>query len=437
MYIEIPSGEIQLYPWQKKVFHAVRGGKNVVIVIHRRAGKDVTCVQLWLTRALTRVGTHVYLFPLVRQAREVIWNGMMFNGKSFLSVIPDCLIEKKNEARMEITLINGSRMVLGGSNNYDAWMGSNPVTIIYSEFALHNPMARQYLNPILVQNGGVEIIQSTPRGMNSLYELLENVKDSDNYYTEVLGVDKTTDNEGNPLVTEEQIEIARGMGMSQEKIEQEFYVSFVSGNQGAYFTVEMNELTVNGRLKKIEPARGVPLQLACDLGGVDSTCFILFQVIGEDINILKVIVDSGKSMKYYVEESERYRKQIMVPWGNMFAPHDIAQRSQDWANAESRLLQARKAGWNFLLTPKLDVVDGIEAAKYALRFTNINVPECDMLVRALREYQRQYDEVKQLYAQKPLHNWASHIADAYRYLAVNYRRLYNLPQRQIVYDTNM
>jgi len=95
---------------------------------------------------------------------------MDFTGRPFLSAIPECLIMKKNDARMEITLINGSRLVLGGSNNFNSIMGANPVTVIYSEFALHNPLARQYINPILVQNKGLEIIQSTPRGKNHLFE---------------------------------------------------------------------------------------------------------------------------------------------------------------------------------------------------------------------------------------------------------------------------
>jgi len=437
MYIEIPAGEIELYPWQKDVFKAVSGGKNCAIVIHRRAGKDVLCVQLWLLRALTRVGTHLYLFPLVRQAREVIWNGMMFNGKPFLSIIPECLIEKKNEATMEIRLINGSRMVLGGSNNYDGWMGANPVTLIYSEFALHNPMARQYLNPILVQNGGLEIIQSTPRGENHLYEVMEVVKESKSYYTNILGVDKTFDNDGKPLVTEEQIKFASEMGMSKEKIDQEFYVSFMSGNQGAYYTVEMNELLVDKRIRKIEPIPSIPLMLTADLGGVDSTCFLLFQVVGDAINILHMIVSNGKPMKWYLDESEAYRKKHKMHWGNMFMPHDVAQQNQDFYSAESRLMQARKAGWNFLITPKLSVDDGIEAARYALRKTHINTPDCQLFVRALREYQRTYNEATKMYDKKPLHNWCSHIADAYRYLAINYRRFYHVPIQPKNYKTSL
>lgn len=437
MYIQIPTGGLTLYPWQEDVFRAVRDDLNGFVCIHRRAGKDVTSMQIWLMRALQRVGTHIYLFPQQNQARKVIWEGMMFNGQRFIDLIPQSLIVKKNDARMTITLLNGSVLILGGSNNISAYIGSNPVTLIYSEFALQHPQVRQFLNPILVQNGGKEFIQSTPRGLNHMYELFELVKHNPAYHVQVLGVDDTTDNHGNRIITEAQIEESRAMGMSEEKIQQEWYCNWHIGNQGSYYTTEIYDLELRGGLRVIKPANNVPLQLACDLGGVDSTCFILFQVIGKDINILKVIVDSGKGMKYYLDEAEEYRRTIGCPWGNKFAPHDIAQRSQDWANAESRLLQARKAGWHFIMTPKLDVVDGIEAAKFALRFTNINVPECDQLVRALREYQRSFDEIKQMYAPKPLHNWASHYADAFRYLAINYNRLYNIEARTISYSSSL
>ena len=98
MYLKIPT--INPYPHQKRILTAVKEGKNVLAVIHRRAGKDIVCLQAWVLRALQRVGTHVYLFPLYSQARAVIWNGMDFDGKPFISNIPKCLIEHKNEARM-------------------------------------------------------------------------------------------------------------------------------------------------------------------------------------------------------------------------------------------------------------------------------------------------------------------------------------------------
>jgi hypothetical protein len=102
-------------------------------------------------------------------------------------------------------------------------MGTNPVTIIYSEFSLHNPLARQYLNPILVQNKGLEILNYTPRGMNHGYDVYEQVKDNPKYHIEHLGVNQTYKWDGvTPIITQEDINEARARGMSEEMIEQEF-----------------------------------------------------------------------------------------------------------------------------------------------------------------------------------------------------------------------
>jgi hypothetical protein len=206
------------------MFKALVDGKNICAIIHRRAGKDIACLQMWLMRGLARVGTHVYLFPLHKQARQVIWQGLDYDGIPFMNAIPESLIVKRNEARMEIDLFNGSKLVLAGSNNYDGLMGTNAITVIYSEFSLHNPLARQYLNPIIVQNKGIEIINSTPRGMNHLHEALLQVRELPDYHIEHLTVEQTFKNDGiNPIISPEDIQRAKDLGMSEELIRQEFY----------------------------------------------------------------------------------------------------------------------------------------------------------------------------------------------------------------------
>ena len=171
IYVPIPF-ELNPYSYQRDALRAVRDGKNACIVIHRRAGKDIICLQMLLLRALQRVGTHLYLAPMYSQIRQIIWKGMDYDGRPFISAIPEVLIKRKNDARMEIELFNGSRIVFGGSNNITGMIGTNPCTIIYSEFSLHNPMVRQYLNPILIQNKGLEVMQFTPRGKNHDWEVI-------------------------------------------------------------------------------------------------------------------------------------------------------------------------------------------------------------------------------------------------------------------------
>ena len=48
---------------------------------------------------------------------------------------------------------------------------------------------------------------------------------------------------------------------------------------------------------------------------------------------------------------------------------------------------------------------------------------CEQGINALRSYQREWDDVKRVFKKSPLHNWASHAADSFRYLAIAYRNL--------------
>ncbi len=436
MYIKIPYRMTPRH-YQVDFLKAVIQGLNVCSVIHRRGGKDVISVQAWLTRALSRVGTHVYLFPLIQQARSVIWKGMDFDGRPFLSAIPEILIAKKNEARMEIELVNGSRMVLGGSNNYNGLMGTNPVTIIYSEFSLHNPLARQYLNPILVQNGGIEIFQFTPRGKNHGWEVMDTVRDNPRYFVQHLNVEQTFLDNGERVIPAYHIEEARRMGMSEEMIRQEFMCDFDVGNIGAYFTREISDMEIEGRLTAIRPNPNLPLHTVWDLGGTDATAGWLFQIEGNYINLLHIIHDSGQGLKWYLEKAEQIRKSFGCNWGNHFMPHDVNQGHQGWESTESRLMVARKHGWFFQVTPKVNFEDGIESMRYILPKLRIDKLNCQIGVRALREYQREYDEQRACYKSKPLDNWATHIVDALRYLAVNYKRLYDFPSAPIKYTTSL
>lgn len=434
MYIRLPG--IDPYPHQARMFKSLNKGKNICAVIHRRAGKDIFCLEAWTLRGLKRIGTHVYLFPLFKQARQVIWQGMDYDGRPFMRAVPEVLINRKNEARMEIDLFNGSKLILAGSNNYDGLMGTNPVSIIYSEFSLHNPLARQYLNPILVQNKGIEILQFTPRGMNHGWEVYNQVKDLPDYHVEHLSVEQTFKHDGvTPIINRDDIKRAKDLGMSEELIRQEFYVDFEVGNLGAYYTREMSDMVREGRICPLKPDPRLKLHSIWDLGGTDATAGILFQVTGRYIHGLYLIHDTGRGFKSYLDEAERVRGNFGCEWGMHFGPHDIDQKHQGWEHAESRLMQARKYGWHFQMVPKMSFEDGIEAARYLLPRLRLDKVNCDLVVRALREYQRLFKEELGVYDKKPLENWAVHIADAIRYLGVVYRRLYDTPLPPTTYST--
>jgi len=87
------------------------------------------------------------------------------------------------------------------------------------------------------------------------------------------------------------------------------------------------------------------------------------------------------------------------------------------------------------MVPKVSIEDGIESVRYMFPRMRIDSINADIGVRALREYQRLFDEKLGVFKKSPLENWAIHIADAFRYLAVQYRRLYDVPGQTSTYNT--
>ena len=218
------------------------------------------------------------------------------------------------------------------------------------------------------------------------------------------------------------------LGMSEEMIRSEFYVDFDVGNMGAYFTVELQNMEREGRITNLVCNPNLPLYSVWDLGGTDATAGWLFQLEGGFINLLHILHDTGKPLKFYLDKAETIRRSLGCEWGTHFMPHDVKQQHQGWEQVESRLMQARKHGWFFQVTPQVNFEDGIEALRYILPKIRIDKNNCQIGIRALREYQRDYDEIKACYKPKPLDNWATHIVDSTRYLSINYRRLFDMPQ---------
>ena len=153
--------------YQLPLLRAIDNGiKHIFVLMHRRAGKDITLWNAFIKRAFQVKGLHYYLLPTYAQAKKVIWDGMTNDGIRFLDFIPKELVKSQNSQELKIELVNGSILQLIGTDKYDGVRGTNPITLVYSEYAFHNPMAREVLSPIIRANKGIEVFNTTPNGHN-------------------------------------------------------------------------------------------------------------------------------------------------------------------------------------------------------------------------------------------------------------------------------
>lgn len=191
------------------------GIQRMILVGHRRLGKDKMVFANLSKKMMERVGTYFYFLPTYNQARKVIWNGADGNGFRFLDHFPKEIVKKKNEADMIIELTNGSILQMVGADNIDRIVGTNPIGVVFSEYSIMKPEVWDFISPILAENGGWAVFVYTPRGQNHAYKLMQNAQKNAKWHVEVLKVSYTN------AVKEEDL-LEQKMGMSQALYNQEY-----------------------------------------------------------------------------------------------------------------------------------------------------------------------------------------------------------------------
>lgn len=362
---------------------------------------------------------YIHVFPYQNQGRRVIWNGIDRNGKKFLSAFPDGLIESKSDLEMRLILKNGAIYQVLGADDPDKLVGINCVGAIFSEYALMDPQAFDLVRPILAENGGWAIFPSTPRGKNHFHDLIfgkdgkPGAKDNPKWYVSIESV--TTTGAVDPEVIEED----RRMGVDEALIKQEYYCDFNAALQGAYYEKQMNGLSERKQITDVPFDPALEVHTAWDLGVNDSMSIWIFQLNRGVPQVIKYIEGSGDGLTYYIKELKRMSDQNNWVFGTHFAPHDI--NATEITSGKTRLVTARELGFRFTALDRAEVDDGIEAVRQLLPRCFFDAKGCARGVEALKSYRKQWDEKLKVYRNKPLHDWASHPADAFRTLAMGLR----------------
>ncbi len=401
--------------------------RNMFLVMHRRAGKDKLCINIITAAAMQRIGTYLYIFPQTNQARKVIWRGMDSAGMRFIDHIPQALIKHINNSEMTVELINGSIIMVSGSNNYNALMGMNPMGFLMSEFMLHDINAFNYLSPIVGENGGWRILQGTPRGAGDHYDLFRAVSADPAWFVRTYTIEQTYKLDGSRVITQEFIDAERRRGMPEELIQQEFYADWDIGNVGSYYTKEMNQAYADGRIRNIEFNRGYPVYTSWDIGVHDATAICFYQHIGNSLFYIDYYEMTDEDLTHYAEVLREKTRTLGYRYAQHFGPHDLRQR--EWTNKQSRVKTALGQGINFTIVPRVEIEDRIHSVKVLMPFVHIDPIKCERLIKCLRAYRREWDDANMVFKQRPLHDWSSNGADSMSYGAVGHIDLF-LPEEK-------
>lgn len=390
-------------------------------VWHRRFGKDDVALNISAKEAFRRIGEYWHMLPEAEQSRKAIWEAV--NPHTGLRRIdqafPMAIRENFRESDMMIRFKNGSLWRVVGSDNFNSLVGTPPVGIVFSEYALANPAAWDILRPILLENGGWAIFISTPRGDNHLkqiYDYAKSVGVEGGWYAQKLSVDDTG------LFTPEQLanELAEmqdrhGPEDGQALFDQEYRCSFVAPLIGSYYARLVETAEKNGRIGPVPVLNDYPVHSAWDLGVSDSTAIWCFQVTPDHIRVVDYYEATGQGMEHYIAwlDARGYR-------GFDLLPHDARQRMPIGNPPRTRVEIMIEEGRKPRVVPLHFVADGISAVRKTLPACRFDAVKTAAGLRAVRNYRRQWNEQRKTFADAPLHDWASHGADAFRTLAMGW-----------------
>jgi len=390
-----------------KAFHK-RPHRWACLVAHRRAGKTVAAINdIVRAAALCKSAMPLfgYVAPYRSQAKAVVWD--------YLKRYAEPLIKVSNESELQIELHNGSRIKLFGADNADAMRGLGFDGLYLDEYGDFKPSIwGNILRPALSDKQGWCVFGGTPKGKNQFWQIYQTAsKSPDEWF--LLRLPASTSG----LLPESELAAARAQ-LSEDQYLQEMECSFEAAILGAYYGTEMREATEQSRIVPVEYDTSLPVHTAWDLGFRDDTAIWWYQVIRGELHILEYYGVSGANISDLaaVIKSKPYK------YGKHYLPHDA--RAKTLAAAGKSVIEqlAEYLGINNMaIVPDLGVQDGIQAVRQVLPRCWFDAVKCEDGIEALRQYQREYDEDKKAFRDRPRHDWCSHPADAFRMLAVAWR----------------
>jgi hypothetical protein len=394
--------EIAYKPRKEQVLihEAIDSTRFTVVVAHRRMGKTVSAINHLIKAAIECNKPNprfAYIAPTYAQSKRVAWDYLLEFTR------PLGAMANISELRVDFW---GRRISLYGSDNADSLRGQYFDGVVLDEIGDQNPKIwNEILRPALADREGWCLFIGTPKGRNHFADLRDRAQVTEGWQLLEFKASQTG------VLNDKELWAAR-QEMGEDKYQQEFECSFNAAIEGSYYGQIINDLEAKSRITTIDRDDLCKSFVAWDLGMGDSTCLWVAQLAGKEIRIIDCMENHGVGLDYYVSWLRENNYQGFT----QYLPHDVEVRELGTGRSRKEVLE--EAGLSITVAPRLSIADGIQAVRRMLPrcwFDYKTKPGLD----ALRNYRREYNEKQQVFYDKPLHNWASHYSDSFRYLAIS------------------
>lgn len=207
--------------------------------------------------------------------------------------------------------------------------------------------------------------------------------------------------------------------------------AFAAAVDGSYYGKLMAKAEKEGRIGDFKAHPAYPVHtfhdIAVSLSDYHSIWFAQFLPPSEkmpkgEVRHLHFYQNCGEGMPFYADYcAEQYEKhgwkrdQDTYDW----LPHD--GRVKEWGTGKTRIEQSIKKGMHPRIPTAMSKADGINAVRDILTMSTFDASGCSEGIKVLKNYKKQWNDRTGAWMSEPLHNEASHGADAERTLACAHR----------------
>jgi phage terminase large subunit len=397
---------------QKVVGKAMRTHRFGVLVCHRRWGKSVCGVNVLQQGALMCEKPRprfAYIGPTYRQAKATVWDYLKFYARPIPGIV-------FNESELRADYPNGGQVRIYGGDDPDSLRGLYFDGVVVDEYGLHqSDIFSTVLRPALSDREGWALFLGTPNGRNQFYDMIYGTKtwvgakDDPTWFYACYKASETG------VLPVEELAAAR-KDMTADEYAQEYECSFEAAVKGAIYAAELESARSAGRVCGVPYDPVLPVDTDWDLGVGDSTAIWFSQSVRSgEVRVIDYYEASGEGLPHYAQ----VLKDKGYSYGQHWAPFDIAVK--ELGSGRTRIETASSLGIRFNICPKVDPEDGIHAARMLFPRCYFDSARCKAGLEALQHYRRDYNTRLNEFKATPVHDWSSHGADAFRYLAVRHQ----------------
>lgn len=421
---------------QKKAREVLNSAAKFILLFGgSRSGKTFVILRNILIRALKEpFGRHIVFRQTRKSLKESVWLDTL---PKVLRLCFGGITPYQNDQELYLRFDNGSEVwfsYLDDNRNSDAILGKEYNTIFLNEISeISFAMFNKVLTRLSLKNGLKNKLYcdcNPPGRWHWAYKVwIEKQNPADktplarpqDYASCLLNPKDNLQN-----LPEDYLTVLQGL--SEEERNRFLLGVWSEGIAGGIYTKEMGLAEQQGRIKKLEYDPRFRVYTFWDLGVDDSTAIVFAQFVGKEIRLLDYYANNNEGMDHYVDVLRQKREEFGYSYGTLFIPHDGANR--EWITGRNRRQALEAKGFAVEVLPADRVADGINGAKMLFENIFFDADKTQDLLECLRNYQRKYDANRMIFSKEPLHNWASHGADAFRYMAQGYSRYLAKPVPQ-------